>query len=366
VICNKTKKVVYLKRDVQMKNRKFKSDCIHLLLGEIPAFTFTMKVKDLLYIYYIAVRGRDIEEGAVQRPLNSQRVEKIKDYVLEGNTFFNSFILNWTENKELVKTDKSTIEFPIISASAQAIDGQHRLAGLERAIEEVSEIEDQKVIVTLTVGLETKDAAQIFLNINTEQKPVPKSLLFDLFGEVVGDPEHVVNRATDIARHMNNEDGSALYNLIKFPGAPRGVGRIELSTFVSALKPLLEKDSVFSRTKLRTFEHQSKVIFNFFNAIKAAYSEAQQWEVVSQNPFFKAAGFNGAIDFLGESLVLECAKEGSFTERTMKNIMKLERRELLIWDDLKGQDGKTARKNVANYLENGLISSLVEDAEYKF
>ena len=31
------------------------------------AFLFTAKVKDILSIYYVAVRGRDNVEGAVQR-----------------------------------------------------------------------------------------------------------------------------------------------------------------------------------------------------------------------------------------------------------------------------------------------------------
>lgn len=64
--------------------------------GDIPAFTFSMKVKELIPMYYVAVRGRDNEEGAVQRVLNSRRITSIKKYVLDGNIFFSSFILNWT------------------------------------------------------------------------------------------------------------------------------------------------------------------------------------------------------------------------------------------------------------------------------
>ena len=56
------------------------------------AFLFTAKVKDILSIYYVAVRGRDNVEGAVQRVLNKRRISSIKDFVLEGNTFFNTFI----------------------------------------------------------------------------------------------------------------------------------------------------------------------------------------------------------------------------------------------------------------------------------
>lgn len=46
-------------------------------LGEIDAYIFSMKVKDILPIYYVAVRGRDNVEGAVQRVLNKRRIGAI-------------------------------------------------------------------------------------------------------------------------------------------------------------------------------------------------------------------------------------------------------------------------------------------------
>lgn len=36
---------------------------IQVSLGEINAYVFSMKVEDLLPIYYVAVRGRDNVEG---------------------------------------------------------------------------------------------------------------------------------------------------------------------------------------------------------------------------------------------------------------------------------------------------------------
>ena len=39
-------------------------------LGDVKAYIFIAKVKDILPIYYVAVRGRDDVEGAVQRVLN--------------------------------------------------------------------------------------------------------------------------------------------------------------------------------------------------------------------------------------------------------------------------------------------------------
>lgn len=57
-------------------------------LGEVTAYTFEMKVKDIVAIHYIAVRGVDDEAGSVQRILNKRRIQSIKDYILDGNQFF--------------------------------------------------------------------------------------------------------------------------------------------------------------------------------------------------------------------------------------------------------------------------------------
>jgi DGQHR domain-containing protein len=349
-----------------MANQKFSAPCIEVKLGEVTAFTFPMTVRELVYIYYVAVRGRDEEEGAVQRPLSARRIESIKDYILEGNTFFNSFILNWTEKSKQVKASAGRISFELVPDAAQAIDGQHRLAGLEEAMEEDEKVGGRSVIVTLCNGLTTKQAATIFLNINTEQRPVPKSLLFDLFGETGNDPNHAINRARDIAQALNDDPKSPLYNILKFPGAPRGAGKIELSTFVTALKKGLENDGEFPKRKLKNLDHQTLVVSNFFEAIKKAYVEEKIWANSTQNPFLRAAGFNGAVDFLLDKLIFKCAEKGSFSVDTISELLGLETRELIRWDDLRGQDGKTARKNVQQYLEKGLSRAIDNKDGYAF
>jgi len=216
------------------------------------------------------------------------------------------------------------------------------------------------------MNLSTQKAAEIFLNINTEQKPVPKSLMYDLFGEVIDDESHAVNRATDIARYLNEDIDSPLYKLIKFPGTPRGVGSIELSTFVSSIKEHLKPGGTFGIYKLTTLDHQKVVITNYFKSIKNFYVEYKLWTSKTKNPFLKAAGFNGAIDFLTASLIQRCAEKGSFSVATMSKIISFESADILTWDDLKGLDGKTSRKRVKDALESNLLKSLPAQDEYEF
>lgn len=349
-----------------MSDPRFKSKSIKVNFGDTIAYTFSMSARDLIHIYYVATRGKDQEEGSVQRPLSTRRIESIKDYILDGNTFFNSFIINWTAEKSLVKFNNDEISFPLNASAAQALDGQHRLAGLERAIEIDPSVEDKNLLVTLCVGLNTKTAARIFLNINTEQKPVPKSLMFDLFGIVEENPENAIVRAKDIAQKLNDQDDSPIKGLIKFPGQPKGMGKIELSTFISSLKKSLEENGVFKKYKIRTLENQYSVISNYFTSIKNTYVNSKMW-VGSKNPFLVASGFNGAIDFLISDLIAECAERKSFKVDEISTILDLDESDLLIRDHLKSLDGKTARKVVAEYLERGILKKKTSsNANYQY
>ncbi|MBW5470992.1 DGQHR domain-containing protein [Brevibacillus formosus] len=334
--------------------------------GTIKFYTQNMKVKDLVYVHYVAVRGKDEEEGAVQRVLSKQRINSIKDFVLKGNMFVSTFILNWTDEKKKPYFNNSNITIPIISSAAQVIDGQHRIAGLQEAMKEDDSVGEKEVIVSLCIGLTTKEAASIFLNINSQQKPVPKSLIFDLYGIVEDNEDHSITRAKDIAIELNDNISSPYYKCIKFPGMPRGAGIIDLSTVVSSLRKSLEPDGVFSNYKLKDLNLQKQVILNYLTAIKYFYEEEGMWANKAKNPFLQNAGFFGAIDSLTSEFILKCANKKSFTVETFKQLLSLNNTDLLYQRDIKNLDGKTARARVREFLETYLKQTLPEQDEYEF
>ena len=344
----------------------FETGCLRTEFSGIPVHTFPMKVKDVINISYVAVRGRDSEEGAVQRVLNKKRIESIKDFILAGNMFFNSFILNWTNEENKPKLAETEISIPLVLSSAQMIDGQHRLAGLKAAIGENSSIADKEILVSLCIGLTTKKAATIFLNINSEQRPVPKSLIYDLFGEVETDADHVINRANDIAHELNENKESPFYKRIKYPGTPRGVGVIDLSTVVAALKKHLAAEGIFAQVNLYSLNYQKLAILNYFRAIKSFYEEERIWDSKIKNPFFKSSGFNGALDYLTSTLLMKCAEKNSFSKEIFRSFLRLDEVGLLLHDDIKNLDGKTARKKIEEYLHSHLLNSLPVQEEYEF
>lgn len=333
--------------------------------NEKDIYTFSMKIKDLLSIYYVAARGLSTEQGAVQRILNKRRIDDIKNFILGGNLFVNTFIINWTDSTEEPKIKKDTLNIPLDGRRAQVLDGQHRISGLKEAIIVKPEIGEKYVLVSMALKLSTPEAANIFLNINSEQKPVPKSLIYDLFGEAFDDKEHAINRAGDIISALNNDENSPYFQMVKYPGNQKNAGLIDLAILVNAIKPHLNKDGVFNTYNLNEIETQKKIIKNFYTALREVYQK--YWDFKSENPFFKAAGFNGSFDFLCEVLIPKCIDEKSFSVGKMKELMKIDSDNLYLANSLKNLDGKTARKNVKNFLnENFLRDIPLSDEEYEF
>lgn len=354
----------HYKGEIMGETKRFRH--IKTTINNIDIYTFSMTVSELANISYVAVRGKDNEEGAVQRILNKQRIASIKRYVLDGNMFVNTFVLNWTNTQEKPIVDGNDILIPIVYSSAQLIDGQHRLAGLKAAMEDDKEIANNYVLVSLALNLETQAAAKIFLNINSEQKPVPKSLIYDLYGITAEERNYAINRANDIANELNNDVNSPYYRAIKLPGDPRGKGKLDLSTVVTALKTYVDRDGRFEKKNIHDFNYQYAVLCNYFNAIKYHADKAQKWGVSSENIFFKAAGFIGAVDFFFEDVIEKCVTLRSFKEETIIKMFDFSEVELITPKDIVATDGRTARKRVVENLREAFISDLPGESDYDF
>jgi DGQHR domain-containing protein len=299
-------------------------------------------------ISYAAVRGRDEESGAIQRVLNTSRISGIKAFTLAGGDYPNAIVLNWVSQSNQLKRLTKQISFSDEINSAQIIDGQHRVAGIREAIEERQAIGDLELPVVIYTGLTTKECADIFLAINEEQKPAPRSLVFDLFGlasrELV-DPAAV--RARDIALFLNDEESSPYYGEIKLPGGKIRKGGIALSTAVVAIKPLVEEKGTFDQIGLSNLEDQKRVVLNLFLAIQEKYGN--QW-VDKDNAFLWAAGFAAALQFLHLKLMPYCSGKQSFEKRTIADVIALNEDTLVRQSDLKGFGGGKATSEVYDRL----------------
>ncbi|MER9458650.1 DGQHR domain-containing protein [Mesorhizobium sp. M0387] len=311
---------------------------IEVTQGKAKFHITKIKASVLANISYASVRGVDKEEGAVQRILSIRRINSIKEYVLTIGQFPSSIILNWNDERISFKDGNAT--FLEEERTAQLIDGQHRVAGLRAAISERPTVGNLEIPVSIYRNLSTTECANIFLSINTEQKPVPRSLVFDLYG--VADSsviDHAAARARDIATALNEDDDSPYRELIKFPGSPVRRGGIALSTAVTAIKPLVSDKGDFEQRGIVELETQKKIITNWFKVLQKAYGE--KW-YENTNAFMYASGFTGATEFLRTKLLTVCQDKKSFTEKTMANCFLFDQNDLILQEEVKGKGGREA------------------------
>jgi len=319
-------------------------DCVHVRQKGRDFYLLKLPAKTLVQISYAAIRGQSEEAGSVQRILSQRRISKIKDFTIQVATYPSSIILNWVNSTHPITVENGKLSLRPEPRSAQIIDGQHRVAGIRAAIEQEPSAAKLEIPVAMYDGLDTTACADIFLSINTEQKPVPKSLVFDLYGI---SSTHLVDpaaeRARDIATALNEDETSPYYGLIKFPGLPRTKGGIALSTAVSALKPLVEPKGVLEQVGICDLADQTQIIVNLFTALRNKYEK--EWDS-RDNAFMYASGFQGALQFFRNKLVDYCNLKKSFEVRTIEAALDLSETNLIRQEDVRGLGGKIASERI--------------------
>ncbi len=319
-------------------------------------FLTLLSARELVQISYASVRNRDDEEGAVQRLLNPRRIDSIKDFTVKGGDYPNCIILNWVDEKTKLTQKAGKLVIPIKDRVAQIIDGQHRVEGIRSAIKAKPVLGKLEIPVVFYQNLTTQECADIFLSINTEQKPVQRSLVFDLYDVAsahVVDPAAV--RARDIATRLNDQENSPFKQLIRLPNTETAKGSkndkrssgVDLSTVVSSLKPLVEEKGVFEQVGVAELEMQTSALLNFFEVLREWYGGL--W-TDKDNVFLTAAGFSGAMDFFKNKLVSYCYSKASFEASTIAESMDLDPQAFILRSHLKGLQGRHALRAVSDML----------------
>ena len=332
--------------EVKQRKRNF-------ILSVLPASV-------LVAISYAAVRRQQDEEGAVQRVLNQSRIASIKNFAAQGGDLPACIVLNWV--RKPLNRQGGLIILPEIPRAAQIIDGQHRVAGLEEAIKENRAMGDVSVPVAIYENLDTRACADIFLSINTEQRPAPKSLVTDLYG--IASEEFIDKaalRARDIAMALN-EQGQAYEGWIKLPNAKRQKGGIALSTAASAIKPLVDEKGPLEQIGANTFELQKAIFCNLFSSLSEKYAES--WGEL-KNAFMFAAGFLGAIEFLQAKLIPYCNTKQDFSKELMLKVINLDSTNLILQEEVKGLGGKDAPKRVFDRLVAAFTPEEISSGNFK-
>ena len=311
-----------------------------------------LRAEDLVRVSYVAARGVSKDKNAVQRLLSRPRISGISDFAKSGGDFPSCIVLNWVNSSQKIKFAKGHASIPLASQSAQILDGQHRVEGLREAMKTDAAVKNVEIPVAVYMGLANRECADIFLSINTEQKPAPRSLVFDLYdvaSNYVRDDDALA--AKKVADALNERDDSPYKSLIRYPGPAASLKGIALSSVVGVLKPLLAQNGAFDQVDIpaEMAEERTQIVVNWVKVLQHAYGA--QWKDKG-NVFLYASGFWGAMKFLESTMLKHCHLKDSFTQDTMQSAMKGLRSQLFWQTDVKGMQGRRSADVIANHLDN--------------
>lgn len=256
-----------------------KLNAIKLIQNEHDIYLFKIKAKELLDIAIFKPREADRETG-IQRDWNISRSKEIAEYIESDDAVLaNNIIVNIKADNLEYKDNTLYIKNEVNSVFV--IDGQHRL----RAFSYV-EKDDFEIPVSAFVDLTWAEIADIFVKINYYQKPVNKSLVYDLLG-ISPDIFPDFKEAHTIVQVLNESMSSPWFGLIKMLGIGKGI--ITQATFINALSKYKILTEVL---KPYSISEKALILSNYFSAIKNIFPKewGSKGYIIS-----KSIGFNALV-----------------------------------------------------------------------
>lgn len=274
---------------------------------------YLSKAKASLLVKAVDIVSRDSDEEGVQRELSEERVRDIASYCDDPDATFPTPIIISVNNDAKTSFSDNTITIEYDQPFGDVIDGQHRLKGIQKS----PKIEDFELPIILMFNLTLEEKAYVFSTINSNQKKVNRSLIFDLFGVSTGrSPQRTVH---EIARSMNTMPSSPFENRLKMLGKKtpdQPDATISQGTFSKRVLSLISKDenqdlldckngiplqSDNSLPFRRYFIEDKdevilKVLLNCFSALRLVFPD--EWSRPKDYILWKTTGFNAVIDSL--------------------------------------------------------------------
>lgn len=289
---------------------------------------------------------QDQEPAPFQRPQREDRLRKIARYISsivapldetrKRSVFPGTLILGLlTDIEETPKLPKEAVQsvaylcpdgnpprkvifLPKRENSLFVIDGQHRIAGLIRVLEDLDKTrpiaaDDETVLarfeekrkgilnfglpISLLVDFDLDEQAVVFATVNFEQKPVQRSFYYDIFGAFEAADMTSLSFAHELVIHLQNSSQSPLRNMIKLLGS--GPGMVSQAFVVERIIPLIDPGKATS--VLRAFYSAryggnvegsklfGMIIRNFFQAVKESFEYA--WPIPRRDGSYSVYGY---------------------------------------------------------------------------
>ena len=318
----------------------YKFKCISITQPIGTFYVASIKVSILLK--KVDILSRDMtKEGQlrVQREYRANRGNEIAKYAAEDNSTFPTSIIVATY-PDMVHIDGDDLIFGNLSDSldwqpmepdstdkiGEVIDGQHRLQGLQTAIENegIEKFKNFELPVVFMLDLEQGSKAYVFSIINSKQRPVSSSLIIDLFGlQEQRSPYktcHEIAQAfyewIDLAKESNEPQKGPFYKGLKMLGTKVEDGEmLSQGSFGKYVLRLISKKPDEDARKLRESNPQlvddqkcvlrylfieekdfaiARILHEYFSAVRNEFKE--EWEYHPEKYLLrKTVGFSALI-----------------------------------------------------------------------
>ncbi len=259
-----------------------------VLIGLVPF----LELRDKVWLSYREKSMAEVSDeeekrsSAYQRQIDPNRVRAIAQYIvgcLIANSrggadviFPNSIILAIPSDDEEVKEGERSNNEQIfegdgfvkikVADNTMIVDGQHRYAGMKYLYEEAQHsntvfgysslaiiefIENYEFSCSILYNYDIWEQAQVFANVNFNQKKVNKSLFYDIYGVSIPlDDSTVVPKQNEIyfahslASFLNSSEKSVLKGYIKMLGT--GAGYVSQAFLVESLMKLMSPTGIWA------------------------------------------------------------------------------------------------------------------------
>lgn len=197
-------------------------------MGGYTYYSFSIEPERLLKIGYVLHRNEANKNmmPTYQRLIKKKRLSDVQAFIESGGYFPNSIIISIDSNGKGLQFDYASgrmdesisrlgiLHLPKRYRAAYIIDGQHRLYGYSDS----HYAKTNSIPVVAFVDLDRKEQIKLFMDINENQKSVPKSLRVTLNADMLWESEDYNDRRqalrSKLAQMLGEEETSPLLGRI--------------------------------------------------------------------------------------------------------------------------------------------------------
>lgn len=209
----------------EIKNMDDRVPAIQGKMGGYTYYSFSIEPEKLLKIGYVLHRSEANQNmmPTYQRIIKKKRLQDVRSFINDGGYFPNSIIISIDTNKKGLVFDQSStkidgtiskigvLHIPKRYRSAYIIDGQHRLYGYSDS----KYASTNTIPVVAFVDLDRTEQIKLFMDINENQKAVPKSLRVTLNADMLWESSDMSEQRqalrSKIAQMLGEEPTSPLH-----------------------------------------------------------------------------------------------------------------------------------------------------------